>query len=167
MRIENEGQIRSIELPNGWTERQIERQPLVSQTMRSFHSGESDAAQIRFVYRGHAESGELGNRFRSCLSAPAHALDKSEINSLAEVLAEVGEPAEFNVIGAQTMDLQNKRVLWVEGTWVDSPYWTGTLFIDADGTGRMIQEICCFAELKSYESMAAVFQNILASLTWK
>lgn len=167
MQVENEGQIQVIELPESWTERAIQRQPLGLKTMRSFHSNENANVQVRFVYRGHPESDETGERFRLCLSTAPHRLDKSEINSLGNVLGELAEPSQFNLTSAQTMDLGGKRVLWAEGHWLSSPYWTGVVFINADGTGRVIQEVACFSALDTYESMRAAFQKILNSIRWK
>jgi hypothetical protein len=65
------------------------------------------------------------------------------------------------------MDLGTRRVLWVEGRWLDSPYWSGNVFIDADGTGRTIQQLECFAELSAYDTEGPTFQHILRSIQWK
>jgi hypothetical protein len=167
MKIENEGRIGTIELPGEWHERDVQRQPLGLKQMRTFHSVENKNVQVRFIYRGHAESEETGRGLRACLSSPPRALDSADINSLAPILGDLAEPAEFNIVGAQTMDLAGRRVLWVEGRWLDSPYWSGTVFIDADGTGCVIQQVECFAELSMYEHASPAFQQILRSIQWK
>jgi hypothetical protein len=167
MKIEHEGQINQIELPGVWHERDIQRQPLGLKQMRSFHSADNKNVQVRFIYRGHAESEETGREFQACLSAAPRALDSEEINSLAPILGDLAEPGEFDIVGAQTMDLAGRRVLWIEGRWVDAPYWSGTVFIDADGTGRVVQQVECFAELATYDVVSPTFQQILRSIQWK
>lgn len=167
MIVENEGQVRQMELPGQWIERQVQKQPLQVKQMRSFHRVDNANVQVRFVYRGHAESVETARGFQECLSRHPGVLDCTEINSLAAVIGELADPDEFRISTAQTMDLGNRRVLWVEGRWLDSPYWSGNVFLDADGTGRAIQQVECFAELSVYDAEGPLFQEILRSIRWK
>lgn len=167
MIVENEGQIRVIELPGNWQERVVQKQPLQLKQMRSFHRVDNANVQVRFVYRGHAESESVGREFQACLSGAPRALDTDQINSLAPVVGAIAHPDEFRISSAQTMDLSNRRVLWVEGRWLDSPFWSGNVFIDADGTGQVIQQVECFADLSAYEAEGAVFQHILRSIQWR
>lgn len=160
------GLIASIELPAGWTERRIERRPLVAKTIRSFHNDSDPNIQLRLVYRGYAESEQVGEVFQACLQRPTHQLDEEELEQLRRVLSELAEPSEFTISRAETRELKSRQVLWVEGTYVESPYWLGAAFIPVNSAGRVIEEIACFCEHDHIADWRPKFEAILNTIVW-
>lgn len=82
------------------------------------------------------------------------------------MLRNLAEESEFQIEKAETRDLNGKTILWVEGRWKDAPYRNATIFVNADGSGRVVQEVSCFAAEQEYQEYAPVFEHILGSLEW-
>jgi hypothetical protein len=165
MKIRNHGQIDSLEVPEHWEEAALSREPLDTHSVRMFHPADDEKVQLRLIYRGRPESEEDGRRFAYCLDLPPHALSGAELDDLVSVFREQGE-LEFQISAAQTMILNGRTVLWVEGSWRDDVYWCGTVYIDADGTGRVVQEVTCFAPIGSLDSQRETFKRIFESIVW-
>ncbi len=135
--IKDVGQIDSISLPTGWAESAIQTGAAPGSSYREIASKDNPDARIAFFYRGHKLASADGAQFHSCLKDPAHTLSATELQSLSAVLRD-RIPGGFTVSNAATLDLQGKRVLQVEGQYSQSKQQTKAIFIDADGTGRVV-----------------------------
>lgn len=164
--VEKQGQVRSIRIPDDWTERAPLRESLVSPVIRTFEAPGKSSVQIRLGYRGRPESQSAGQAFLSCLKEPAHALSGTELASLSAILRDMGDALQFEINSAQTVDINRKRALWVEGRWKGEPFWSGTLFFDADAEGRVVQEVTCFCDVSEHESFSPIFKDVLHSIQW-
>lgn len=165
MQIQNHGQIDRLEIPEDWLEAALSQEPLDTHSVRMFHPSNDAKVQLRLIYRGRPESEQDGQRFLECLNLQPHPLSGSEIEDLVAILREQGQ-LEFDIMGAETMTLNGKIILWVEGRWKDDPYWCGTIYIDADGTGRIVQEVTCFAPISSVDRQRQMFKRIIESIVW-
>lgn len=164
--VEKHGQVRSIRIPDEWRERQAVTEPLAVAAIRTFEAPGNPHVQIRLGYRGRPESQSAGDAFLACLKEPPHALSERELDQLSAILRDKGDSAQFQIGSAQTLEINRKRALWVEGRWKDDRFWSGTLYIDADAAGRVVQEITCFCDLADHEQFSLVFKDVLFSIQW-
>jgi hypothetical protein len=164
--VEKQGQVRSIRLPDEWRERAALTEPLAVAAIRTFEAPGNPHVQIRLGYRGRPESQSAGDAFLACLKEPVHSLSEKELGRLFAILRDMGEADQFQISSAQTLEINRKRALWVEGRWKDDRFWSGTLFIDADASGRVVQEITCFCDIADHEQFSQVFKDVLYSIQW-
>jgi hypothetical protein len=124
-------------------------------------------ASVCFYYRGRRESEGVGKNFRNILDRAPHMLMPVEINSLSEVLRGKDDPQQFRMTDARTTDLNSKRVLIVEGRDTKSGDGIYAILVDADGTGRVIQEIYYQAPKEIYPKYLKEAKSALKSIQWK
>ncbi len=164
----NHGQIASMTLPAGWVEGTDKTYTGAgTRSFRQFHSADFPDAKLCFFYRGLPVRKESAESFREILDRPPHELEVSETNSIAEVLRDRGNHDQFYIRDIRTEDINGKRVLVVEGTHEKIQQDSYALYIDADGTGRFVQEIYYLAPFIDYVSFKPEADESINSIAWK
>lgn|SRR5262249_5027466 len=167
-RLSNHGQIASMDLPAGWVEGPARTYTGAgTRSFRAFHSPDIPEAKLCFYYRGLPVQPESAQTFREVLGKPPHMLDESEISALSEVLRDRGNSEQFQMRDIRTEDLNGRRVLVVEGTYDKIQQDTYALCIDADGSGRFVQEIYYLAPFIDFVSFKAEADEAIKSIAWK
>ncbi len=165
--IRDHGQIRTMVLPGGWVEERREEGSIGSRSFWSFHPPASPGVRICFYYRGRLVSPEAGQKFSAVLKVPPHWLTSTQIASLAEIIREKKDPDDFQALLFQINNFNGKKVLLVEGRYKTIDEDTIALYIDADGTGRAIQEIFFQAPKGDYPRYLKEAKAALGSIVWK
>ncbi len=168
--IENHGQIRSMSFPEGWVMKEspsFEFQSMPTKSWVEVCAQQDERASVCFYYRGAPESTAVGLAFKAILSQPPHSLFPKELKALSTVLRGKDDPAAFSIITARTFDYNEKRVLIIEGRTVKTQEDIYALIVDAEGTGRIIQEIYYQAPKEIYLKYLRDARAALKSIKWK
>ncbi len=167
VQIRDHGQIKEMTLPKDW----VEGGPYPmngpgTRSFREFHPTEDPKALIGFYYRGLKISEDGGNNFHDILSKPPHSLSQVELASLSDVLRDKGQPEEFSMYSAKTMDWNGKKVLVVEGRYKELQQDAVEIFIDANNDGRVVQEVYYQAPKDSFLKYLKAAKDSLRSIEW-
>ncbi len=166
MDICHHGQIKKLSLPDHWL---AKTQSGSADTLRSVsiaYPADRPGVQLRFIWRGSRLPSGAGERFHALLSQPPKELDSEEIQSLAPVIVDLADEEVFCLEKALTLDLSLRRVLQIEGIWKHDPFVSRSYFIDADGTGCLVQEIAFFAPQDEYARYVGTVQEALEAMEW-
>lgn len=167
--VTNQGQISDMVLPKGWKVGVQSQNVQGNSDYRDFRpEGDSDSnARLCFFYRGRVTSRASGERFHTLLKAPDHVLSGKELESLKEVLRDKVTPG-FSLLSARTEELNGKRVLMIEGRFVEIQQDVRAILVDANGTtGRVVQEIYYQAPKDSYLRYLKHAKESMNSIEWK
>lgn len=157
------GQVDSVMLRDDWEKGITEATPA---PFSEYHSTKFPETKLCFFYRGHRMSESGSNNFTQTLSQADHALSKSEIQSLQEVLGTKADKESYTMLDARTQSLNGKRVLIVRGAYLENHYENETVYVDSDGSGSAVQEIYWQSPRSDYAAQRQV-RAALRSISWK
>jgi len=162
------GQVADMKLPAGFVAGQKNDGGFGnSGSFQEFHSAGDADVKVFFQYRGHRMSQDASDKFHHLLSEPPHNLRQSEIDQLGEVLEGKSQPTDFQITTAKTQDIHGKRVLVVEGDYLNFGLRSRTLYVDSDGTGSAVQEIAFQAPKDLFNKNVVQGTKSLESINWK
>jgi hypothetical protein len=167
--VRNRGQIAEMTLPRGW----VEALPVQfaggvgMKSRRVIHPPEAPRVRLVFFYRGLPMSQKAGKSFFDVLQGPPHDLTEQEWDSLAVLLRDREDPSEFMRFAARTADWNGRRVLVVEGRYLEIQEDNFEIFIDAVGDGRTVQEVIYQAPTDVYNKYLRIAESSLKSIRWK
>ncbi len=169
-RVENHGQIDSMSFPEGWVAGKPQENPGIgTRSYREVYRQDHPDTVVGFFYRGLPIGDEAALNFRDLLSKPSHTLSEQEKQSIREVLATktpVGSD-QFAFSTARVEDLNGKKVLVVEGQYTKSGDKIRAVYVDADGSGRVVQEIYYQSPKDEYDVYWKEAQRAFQSIDWK
>lgn len=169
MEVINHGQIERMSIPDGWVEGPPATfQGIGTRSLREFHPLEAPEAQLCLFYRGLPVNEQAGQSLVSLLNKPDHELSGEELSSLREILRERSDPEVFELVSVpQVRNLNSRLVLLIEGSYKQADKYLEEILIDADGTGRVVQEIYFIAPADAYCAYAAQAKQSFDSIRWK
>lgn len=166
--IENHGQIRSMSFPDGWVLKESPSfESMPTKSWVEVYAQSDERASVCFYYRGAPESTATGLTFKAILEQAPHTLLPKELKALSTVLRGKDDPTAFSIITARTADYNDKRVLIIEGRVVKTQEDIFALIIDAEGSGRVVQEIYYQAPKEIYLKFLRDARTALKSIKWK
>lgn len=166
VRVKEQGQVKELELPHGWT-KCPEEQRNSNVYLTEYRSQENEEVKLSFFYRGQRIPRVAAEEFQNLLAQPAHELSPEELDQIDIVLRNAADEEYFSVSSSHTQDLNRKRVLIVEGIWLNSGTVDYGIFIDSDNTGSAVQEIHFLAPEDEYVNYIEQIEAVLASINWK
>lgn len=157
--IENLGAINEFRVPSGW-ELVQHKEKAYGYTYQWSRIDQPEVT-LSLKYSGHPLLEDDATVVNAIFLAPPHLLTPAELKSAREVLREQSAPEVFTISAAETKALGIRNVLCVTGRFVRERLDANTIFIDAEDTGRVIQEV-------AYRAPAELFERYLsdASLAW-
>lgn len=164
------GQIEKMVFPSGWVAGEPQPNPGIgTRSYREVYPQDAKDASIGFFYRGLPVSDAAAAAFRAVLEKPTHFVTPPEMRSIKEILSlkTPVDSEQFKCVIAKTIDFNGRRVLMVEGRYPDSGDEIQEIYVDADGSGRFIQEIFYQAPKDLYFRYLAQAKNALQSIAWK
>ncbi len=167
LEITNYGRIGAITLPPGWLEAQQPAGETDKRRFREFTPPGQPVVKICFFFRGHRLADESARAFQSVLEKPGHVLTSAEFATVAEVVRDKAPSEAFKLLIAATRDINQKRVLIVEGHFTETGEDVHSVHIDGDGAGSIVQEIYFQAPKKDYPLHFAEASATLKSIQWK
>src|SRR4030095_11435797 len=159
--ISEHGQIKKMVLPALWIEGAVKEGPFDVQSLRWFHPPADDQPRLCLYYRGYPVDEAAGEAFSDLLNAWPLKLSAEELWPLQEVLRDAVPGEHFTLKIAKTGKLNGKRILAVEGSYVERGWDTYCVFVDVDGSGCIVQELYYTAPQESY---AEYFNAAMASM---
>lgn len=165
--ITNQGQVKSLTLPDFWNEQKIENSTFHGPEYRTFTKMGQTDCQLQFYFRGIPLNKQSADAFKSILSGAApHSLSKSEFESIDMVIREMCMPNLFVISSLRTDYLRGKMILVAEGMWKETQLYDLALFINADGDGEIVQEIHYRGNETNYNQNRAEVLKLLGSIEW-
>ena len=165
--IEEFGTIARMPLPAGWLPApQKSRKETDIATLVKFTEPHNPDIQICFHIRGTPISDAQAENFRGVLAKDPHILHGDEWWSIHQVLNRMALSDEFTIASVHTENLNDRKVLVSEGRWKDSDYNMYSVFIDADGSGSVIEEIYYAAPKSDYFMFLTVASQAIKSVEW-
>jgi len=168
--IVDDGQVDSMLFPKGWVAGEPAENPGIgSRWFREVYRQDSPDTSICFFYRGLPVADGPAAAFKAVLDGPPHTLSESELQSLPRIL-EHKTPLDselFKLSSARTEEWNGKMVLIVEGQYTESDDQIFEIYVDADGSGRFVQEIFYQAPSEQFRQFRAEAQKALQSVKWK
>lgn len=122
---------------------------------------------LNISYRGRPLSEADAAKFKSTLASGARTLSTPELSTLSGIVRELSSATAFTVNAAKVIDIDGTAVLQVTGAYKDQHVDKHALFINADGAGRIVQELSYIAPRDKYQNFASVAQNTFSSLKLK
>lgn len=165
MKVSDLGQIRELTLPKDWKLGTTDSGGMG--TFREYHSASRPEAKLCFFYRGMRVSPPDGEAFKTVLDKPAHVLSRAEIQSVADIMRDKDDPKVFQIRGAHTEVINGKKVLVVEGRFIERQHDSYSIYVDSDGTGTAVQEIFFQAPKDDYMLTIKPAQDAIRSVRWK
>ncbi|MBI4532385.1 MAG: hypothetical protein HY711_00440 [Candidatus Melainabacteria bacterium] len=169
MIVAGHGQIAQMTLPPGWAEvPQGEQIGLAGvRSVREFKPGAQCEATLCLFFRGEPVDFYAGQQFVAVLKEPPHVLTLQQWELLVDVLGTTSDPKAFQLDEAQTLDLNGKRVLVVEGIWAVYQHKSYQIYVDVDGSGRFIQEIYFIGPKEQFEQYRSLAKQAIDSIVWQ
>ncbi len=165
--ILDEGQIKFMSIPPGFVQQLMEPSEWhQSRYVKNFHRTDNPHVRLVFYFRGNPLSEDEGGNFFRLLDTPSHNLSPEEIESLELMLYEDTEPEDFDLAVARTEELNGRDVLRFEGTWKGSNLYDVGIFILANPTTHVVQELHFLAPVKEYEDFKHYFDEALTTVLW-
>src|SRR5262249_38493538 len=124
-------------------------------------------ARLMFFYRGLPLDPEDARKFADVLMLPPHTLHPAEIAEITPLLRGKENPDEFEILGLQTENMNGKCVLVLTGIYKEDQRPMMAVFIDADGSGAVVQEIEYQGSLEKYAQYLPQVQIALKSICWR
>lgn len=163
--VKNQGQIKSMELPEGWLECPLEKRT-ASDYIREFRAPTNEDVKIAFYYRGNRIGQGGATDFLTVLALPDHELSSEEFESVDVVVRNASDADFFLLSSSRTETIKGKRLLIVEGIWKKSGLVDLGLFIDSDKTGSAVQEVHYEAPEKDYEHFVEQVEKAFQTIVW-
>lgn len=165
--ISNQGQIAKLPVPEGWVETTTVAKLPPTANYAEYHKEGSKEAKFGTFYRGHKISDSAAKNFHAMLQKSGRDLTAAEYASLAEVLRDKAKADDFSVSKKRVDSIKGKNVLVVEGTFLASKQKAYFVYVDADGTGSVVQEIFFQAPEQVYKSDLENARKAISSISWK
>ncbi|MBX3135959.1 hypothetical protein KF707_06965 [Candidatus Obscuribacterales bacterium] len=164
--VVDHGQIKRLLLPAGWTETATTGSDNHEQSLREFSPQDSEDTRLCFYYRGFPYELPTGAAFKAVLEAPPHSLPAKEIKSIAGMLEEICQPDSFKPLAIHTQVTGGRTLLVVEGRWLRQEWDTYSLYIAADDSGCVVQQIYFLAPTSSYPKYVKEIKECLRNIEW-
>ena len=164
--IVNYGQIGSMPMPAGWVESERRENVTGNSSLRKFCPVDDERAGLYFYYRGYGLGPSAAGTFAGILHAGPHHLDSAEVLCLGTVIREKANAQDYTVFTALVTSLSGRDVLVVEGGDNRFDESAFSIYIDADGSGRFVQEISFQAPTLQYHQYVQCFKDCLQKLVW-
>ncbi len=165
---DNYGQISNMAMPAGWVPGEQIDNFVGNSSYKQFHPATDKNVRLSFYYRGRRTTAASGQRFHALLKEPCHLLSRKEIDTLAEIIRDKSNQADFRMQSARTEDINGKRVLVIEGRYNEIEQDCRSMFVDADAsTGTVVQEISYQAPKASFYRYYGQAKGAMDSIQWK
>ncbi|HEY9731161.1 MAG TPA: hypothetical protein V6C89_04580 [Drouetiella sp.] len=164
--IENQGQIRSMELPPTWQLLDSHVPAAASPSYVRF--GPVNVPQVELIIY-HAQRPlprEVQESLQSILAAKENLLTKSQIDSLSVMLREASLQGAFNFLSARSQDWNGKKVILVEGRWNDTQQDRFWMFIPDSAECESVQEVWFQAPVAQYPAHLKQARQAINSIRW-
>lgn len=164
--IESIGPVQLMTLPPNWYMKKRENKPSSQTSYEVWASPDNESTTFEFYYRGTPIRDNVAKAFSLILRNDPHQLNRREIQSLGIMISYAFDKELFNLIDISTETLNGRRVLMIEGEFIQDGITRLHIFVDADNTGRAIQELIFQAPTSDYQNSVKVGEQAFDSILW-
>ena len=165
--IKDLGQISSMQFPQGFVTGEEENNTAGNNYFKEFHLGIDPDVKIYFEYRGSRISKATAEKFQKILANNTSKLTPDELKDVGEILDSKSIPEDFHIQIAKTQKVDGKSILVVEGRYIQHDLQARTFYVDADGSGRVIQEVTFQTPMAKRSKYFPDGIKALESIKWK
>ncbi len=165
--IKDLGQISSMQFPQGFVTGEEENNTAGNNYFKEFHLGIDPDVKIYFEYRGSRISKATAEKFQKILANNTSKLTPDELRDVGEILDSKSIPEDFHIQIAKTQKVDGKSILVVEGRYIQHDLQARTFYVDADGSGRVIQEVTFQTPMAKRSKYFPDGIKALESIKWK
>lgn len=158
------GQIKEIEIPNGWFK--LPAADNGFDDLVAYSPALTDKSKLAFYYRGKPLSQDSGTAFEAVLQRNKGVLLPMDLDNVRWVLDELGDPEKFQISSAETMDLNGRVILLVQGRWLRDDFYSYDLFINAGDSGTIVQQVFFIAPKDQYFQHLSQVKDALKTVQW-
>ncbi len=165
--IVSRGVILCMNVPEQWLWGKRKTRDETQFSFLEFHPEGKPEVMLWFFYRGHKLTETVAESFRSLLALPSHLMTPQEIGPVEGVIRDKARREFFELISARTEQLNGKSVLTMQGRYKESQEDSYSIYIDADGSGSVVQELHFQAPKDSYRHYIPEAKKSFSSIIWK
>lgn len=163
--ITNLGEIAQFQVPEGWQALPEDRGGWAqSGYSRDFCPPDSPNVVLSIYNRGSSVPQEAFRKFLELLQEPAHKLESSELDSIAQVLSKLADEEAFEITNAETLMLSGRKILSVDGIWKLSGLIFHGIFISSDD--QQVQEIFFESSPEDFSKYIQEVRNSVFQISW-
>jgi hypothetical protein len=162
------GQVAAMQIPVGWVAGTTVHRDIGAYSWVPFSPPNDSGTVLAFYYRGLPTGTQGTKAFRDVLAAPPHPLSPTELSAIGATLRVQPEESSFPLRAAETRDLHGKRIVLLEGHYLNSGEDVLHLFVDASPSEERsaVQEIIFQAKPEAFARYRDAVQASLASIVW-
>lgn len=164
--IESIGQVRMMTLPANWRLAKREDQGGTMAFHEVYSAFENEDTTFEFYYRGTPVKESIARAFKATLLAEPHALSADEIHSLGIMVSYALDGNAFKLKRIHTETLNGRRVLIVEGDFLQDGVTRLHVFVDADDRGSAVQELFFQAPTADFKNSVDAGKRAFSSIIW-
>ena len=180
-KVTEEGSIKRLSMPKHWQQAMPDfsddRAMIGAPMLTEYNPAGDRATKMCYWNRsfgGTKESAETAMNFNRVLSQEPHHLSQQELKSLQNIIGNgvYANTDSFDIVHAETKKIHGRTVLAVESAYKDSPSQpqgrrSYGVFIDADGSGRYIEQVYFAAPERAYQANLNEAVDCINSIRWR
>jgi hypothetical protein len=162
------GQFSDLEVPGKWVRQRKQAGSVMSSCFLQFQLENEPQTLLCYYTRGFPAGISATSAYREIIAKPPHPLDMQERQSILEILRDKSPAKDFKITSLRTVDLDGRRALMVEGTFMISGLSCVCMFVDGgEGTNKcLIEEVSYIAPKPNYYLHYASIMRAFNKLTW-
>lgn len=165
--VVSEGQVARMSLPSSWQNGRELHNVRGNSSYHELNPAGDKETKLYLFDRGFPMTDGAAKAFHDVMSKPPHDLNASEVASLRELLRGKGDSTVFQFNQAKTENLNGRRILCIEGLYKEDQIGMRAIFIPANDSGSMVQEIEYQAPKAKYNSHLNDANQAFKSIIWK
>jgi hypothetical protein len=160
-------QVKELTLPGTWVLEIIHGNASFGHgCARTLHPTGDRGVNICLFQRSVPLSQHCSINLQKILSVPVHELTDGEISSIVEALGSMAVNEEFDIAVIRTMELNNRRVLFITGAWIRSNMRVMSVITCDPSKPHLLQEIYYAAIGDKFMQHLSSASQILRSICW-
>lgn len=160
-------QVKELTLPGNWVvEITRDNSSFGGGCARTLHPTGNRGVNICLFQRTTPLSERGTINMQRMFAAPIHELSNGEIRSIQEALGTMGLAEEFDIAIIRTMDLNNRTVLFLTGTWIRSDMRVMTIITCNPEKPHLLQEVYYAAAGELFMRHMGCAAEVLRSICW-
>lgn len=159
------GQIESIDLPAKWSRTNVTAEGIAS--LAVFTPSDEPNAQLAFYYRGMPISQQFGEAFKNVLEKNPGVLLPRDMDSISYILNDRKDSDKYQMTSVETINLNGRIVLLVQGSWSGTDATSYEVFINAGRSGCLVQQIAFVAPKESFHRHVQKVKESLKTIEWR
>lgn len=157
--------LRNIQTPPEWCERTgLPGESLLLE--RAFSPPEAPEVVLAVFYRGRAVPLTVGRALIRILEEEPHQVAPDERSQLSPLLRTFDDSQAFELLRLETMELNERRAMAIEGIWKESNIKNYAVFFACGENGTEIAEVHFAAPVDQYDRYESIALNAIDSVEW-